>query len=348
MTYNTILLDALRGQNFSGRPPIWIMRQAGRYLPEYRALRHHYSLLSMFHEPDMIAQVTALPIDRFEFDAAILYSDILIVLDALGIFWNVKPGVGPVIDPVLQTTEQVTALRARPAAEALSFVMDGIRMLRRRLAVPLVGFCGAPFTVACYLLEGKGSRDFQIAKQWMYRSPQTFHFLLSLLTDLSIDYLNCQIEAGVQAIQIFDSWAHALHTRHFREFCLPYLKKIVFSVRHKHDVPIILFCRGSTVFADFLAECQPHAVSLDWQCDLVRMRQHLPATLALQGNLDPCALFAPEALLDQEIDLILNPMRHDPGFIFNLGHGILPDTPVSAVEQLVDRIKSTSSSCLSR
>jgi uroporphyrinogen decarboxylase len=340
MMENRLLLDALEGCNHAGRPPIWLMRQAGRYLPEYRALRHHYPLLAMFHEPDLIAHITMLPVERLGVDAAILYSDILIILDALGIFWNVRAGVGPVIDPVVQTFEQVAALRARPVAEALRFVFEGIAQARKALKVPLIGFCGAPFTVACYMIEGKTSRDFHAAKRWMYRSPSEFHSLLSLLTDLSVDYLNGQIDAGVDAVQIFDSWAHALSPRCYRQFCLPYLHRMVQAIAPR-KIPIILYSRGSLSFAGLLAECSPAAIGLDWQCELSALRQQLPPGLTLQGNLDPCALFAAENELAAEIDRVLHPMQKDPSFIFNLGHGVLPETPIRAVEQLVDRVQSS-------
>lgn len=334
------LLDALRGQNHGERPPVWIMRQAGRYLPQYRALRRQHSLLSLFRQPEMIARITALPVDLLGVDAAILYTDILIVLDALGVAWTVKPDVGPVIEP-LRRVEEVDQLEARPAAEALDFVLKGIGYLKQTLDVPLLGFCGAPFTLACYLLEGKTSRDFTVAKQWMYRAPEHFHSLLSVLTEVAIDFLRRQIEAGVDAIQVFDSWAHALTPHSFMEFSRPYLQRIVKEVSSL-NVPVILFSRGSAALAPLLAGCRPNAVGLDWQCDLKTMRTHLPEEICLQGNLDPCALYAPHEVLRQEIDRILIAMQGDPGFVFNLGHGILPDAPVEAVQFLVDRIKSGS------
>lgn len=341
------LLKALRCQN-TGRPPVWLMRQAGRYMAEYRALRQKYSFMEMCCHPDLITEVTWLPIRRFGLDAAILFSDILILAEALGLGLHFEEGVGPIIHRPIQSRQDIENLPSPHDLSALAFVEQGIKQLKSTLPVPLIGFCGAPFTVASYFIEGKTSRDFRKTKKWMLSDPESFHLLLQKLTDWSIAYLNQQIQAGVDAIQIFDSWAHVLAPVQFRQCTLHYLQQILNGL-NRSDIPVIVFCRGSSVFASDLVQIKPSAISLDWNCDIARMRSIIPPSIAIQGNLDPDMLYAPQALLKQEVSRILEGMEGDPGFIFNLGHGILPDVPESAVETLVDCVKSFNkkqSSCL--
>ncbi len=333
---NDRFLRALQGQNFD-RPPVWLMRQAGRYLPEYRALRQRCSFLQMCHDPDLIAEVTLMPITRFGMDAAILFSDILLILEAFGRKVAFEEGRGPVIEQPVRTAQDVAGL---PEAhlEALSFVGEGIKQLRKVLNVPLIGFCGGPFTVASYLIEGGTSRDLALTKRWMFQDPTSFHALLEKITRASIRQLQFQIDSGVQAIQIFDSWAHVLAARQFREFSLAYLGKIVTALRASGK-PIILFCRGSSVFAEQLAELAPAAISIDWNSDLSQQRKRLGPDVALQGNLDPFLLFAPLEVIRTEVKILLNSMKGDPAFILGLGHGVLPQTPVEAVETLVQCVQ---------
>lgn len=330
-------IEALNCRN-RGRPPVWLMRQAGRYMPEYRALRAKYSFLEMCHNPELIAEVTQMPIKAFGMDAAILFSDILVIPEALEVGLRFDEGAGPVIEHPLSSAADVAALPAVDMRESLDYVSQGIRLLRPQLDVPLIGFCGAPFTVASYMIEGKSSRDLRKTKQWMLRDPSSFHRLLDLLAEHSVRYLDMQIDAGVQAIQVFDSWAGVLAYTQFREFSLAYLEKIVQRIKNK--VPVILFCRGSSVFAQQLAEISPSGISLDWNCDLSAMRKVVPQTIALQGNLDPDILYAPESVLRKEVLHQLNVMRGDPGYICNLGHGITPGVSVDAVRTLVECVKS--------
>lgn len=330
---NTLLLKALAGQNHTGKPPVWLMRQAGRYLPEYRALRQRYSLLTMFRQPDLITEVTQLPIDKLGVDAAILYSDILILFDAMGVEWDVIPTEGPVVQTPLTMLPKVSL---DPVHEKLHFALEGIARLKKSLDVPLIGFCGGPFTIASYWIEGRSSRDFAKVKRWLYGDPTSFSTLLAQIAARAADFVEAQIQAGADAIQIFDTWAGILTPAQVRTFILPSLAPIVDRVK-QHGKPIILFGKGSAALAPLLAELRPTALSLDWQCDMTTMRQNFP-NLVLQGNLDPCALYAAPAQLKGEIDRIVIPMQSDPSFIFNLGHGILPDVPVESAQYLVDYV----------
>ena len=332
MIKNDRLLRALKRTN-QGRPPIWLMRQAGRYLPEYRALRSRHSFLEMCHQPELITEVTLLPLRRFAFDAAILFSDILLVAEALGRPFEFVDGKGPVLNRPLQLSADIAQLPIADIAP-LSFVAEGIRMLRPQLSVPLIGFCGGPFTVASYLIEGGSSRDLRKTKKWMLRDPTSFHALLQRITDLSIAYLQMQISAGVDLVQIFDSWANHLAFPQFRTFSLFYLHQLVEAVGSQ--VPVILFCRGSSLFAEALSDLGPSAVGVDWSGDMASVRRRVGSYVGLQGNLDPDLLYAPLPVLKNEVDQMLNSMRGDPAYIFNLGHGVSPDVTVESVQQLVD------------
>lgn len=335
---NDLLLRALACNNHS-RPPVWLMRQAGRYMASYRKLREKYSFLQMCHEPDLIAEVTSLPIKTFNFDAAILFSDILVIPEAMGLGLQFQDHVGPIIDRPLQS-EQDLKLIENVDVGRLNFVEKGIQLLKKELSVPLIGFCGAPFTVASYMIEGKSSPDLKKTKKWMLTDPESFHQVLKVIADWSIAYLNMQIDAGIDAIQIFDSWANTLTHSHFLAFSLPYLNYIMKSL--KKSIPVILFCRGSSVFGEELATISPAAISFDWNCNLALMRKKIPYPVAFQGNLDPHVLYSSENVVKKEVKNLLKMMSGDKGFIFNLGHGILPDIPEDSVKCLVDCIKGHS------
>lgn len=334
---NRLLLDALNYQNQS-RAPVWLMRQAGRYMPTYRALRSKHPFLDMVHTPELAVEVTLMPIKQLNMDAAILFCDILVLLEALGMKIHFDEGSGPQIDNPLTDAKSVANLPVPCVRESLAYVSETIRQLRPQLKVPLIGFCGAPFTLASYMIEGKSSRDLRKTKQWMLKDPESFHKLLHHLAMVTVEYLTMQIEAGAQAIQIFDSWANFLGHTQFREFSLAYLKIIVDAMRSK-GVPIILFCRGSSVFASQLAELHPAGISLDWNRDLLELQHIIPKGIALQGNLDPDVLYAPQAVIKKEVLRLLRGMEKHPGYIFNLGHGILPDVPQENVKFLVDTIQ---------
>lgn len=333
---NDLLIQALHCKN-QLRPPVWLMRQAGRYMPEYRHLRSKYSFLELCHNPDLITEVTLLPINKFGFDAAILFSDILMIPEAMDVGLRFEEDVGPIIDRPIQTAHDIDKIGI-PNESHFIFIQQGIKQLKRCLDVPLIGFCGAPFTVASYMIEGKSSRDHKKTKQWMFSEPTHFHKLLKKIADWSIHYLNLQIDAGVDVIQIFDSWASSLAYPQFLEFSLPYFQTIMNGLKNP-KIPVIIFCRGSSFFAHDIAKINPSGISLDWNCDLKQIRKNVPYPIALQGNLDPHVLYSSKDTIKKEVNRILDGMKGDKGFIFNLGHGILPDIPEKSVHTLVDCIK---------
>jgi uroporphyrinogen decarboxylase len=328
------LIQALHCKN-KGRPPVWLMRQAGRYMPQYRKLKQGKTLFGMFHDPEMIVDVTLLPIDLLGVDAAILFSDILTVLDGLNIRYDFQDQIGPVVlDPP-------TSLQMIEPKMAYAHIIKAIQELKKILPVPLLGFAGAPFTIASYMIEGKTSKDLRKTKQWLFREPSSFMCLLNQITEATIAYLHCQIDAGVDAIQLFDSWANAVGFEEFKQICLPPMRSIVDSVK-KRGIPVILFTRGSCLFADALASLEPSAISLDWSGNLAQIAPKIPSHIAIQGNLDPMALYGSKELIRSKIDALLSTMKGHPGYIFNLGHGILPDTPFENVQFLVDYVRSES------
>jgi uroporphyrinogen decarboxylase len=310
-------------------------------MPQYRAIRQRYSFLEMCHQPELIAEVTRLPLDILGVDAAILFSDILVIPEALQVGLRFEDKVGPLIDRPVRTVQDIKNLPPIHAAEALAYVGQGIQLIKQQIVVPLIGFCGAPFTIASYMVEGGSSRDLKRTKQWMLQDKASFHQLLDIITLHTIDYLKMQIRAGVNALQIFDSWANYLAHTQFREFSLAYLKRILDAIKSE-NVPVILFCRGSSVFASQLAELAPAGISIDWNADLATVRRSVPSTIALQGNLDPDILYAPHTVIRQEVQQLLQSMKGDPGYIFNLGHGLAPDMTVDSVRTLVDTVKEYS------
>jgi uroporphyrinogen decarboxylase len=336
---NDLFLKALQGKNTSSRPPIWIMRQAGRYMFEYRALRERFSFLQLCENPELIFNVTLLPIKAFDFDAAILFSDILLIAKVLGFSLRFEENVGPIIDNPLQSADDLRHLAKNNVKEVLSYVFQAIRHIKQELKVPLIGFAGAPFTIASYLIEGKATKNFKKTKLWMLKDPESFSLLLKILADVTQEYLKAQIDAGVDAVQLFDSWAHVLADKQFQEFCLPTTESILLGIKPH---PVILFCRGSSVFARHLALLHPSAISLDWQCDIAHMRSMLGKNICLQGNLDPDILYSDAPQVSKEASSILQKMKSDPAFIFNLGHGIHPDTPRENVQALVECVHNAS------
>lgn len=332
---NSLFLQALQGQNRTGKVPVWLMRQAGRYMPSYRAVREKYGFVEMCKTPELVHQVTHLPIDTFGFDAAIVFSDILFIVETFGFNLRFEEGKGPIVTPTIDTPEQVRALHAADVKETLKFVFEGIRLLKKTLSVPLIGFAGAPFTVASYMIEGGSNRELRKTKAFMLNHPEEFHLLLDMIADATIEYLQGQVEAGVDALQLFDSWAGVLAWNQFEAFSYRYLKKICDGVK---NCPIILFSKGSAFFYEKLAEIGPQAIQLDCQCDLLAVRNRLPE-ITLQGNLDPDIMLGSEAVVRREARAIMEKMKGDPAFIFNLGHGILPGTPEKNVYALLEAVR---------
>ena len=329
-------LDALKCKN-RDRFPVWLMRQAGRCLPDYRALRMHHSLEELFHNPELAAQITAMPVQQLNVDAAIVFSDILMVAELFGFQVRFVEGKGPELTPLLAKPSDIEKLQTKEIA-TLNCVFDTIRKTREMLSVPVIGFCGGPFTVASYLIEGgAGSKELAKTKSWLFAHPREMHLLLTKITTASIEYLKEQVAAGAQALQIFDSWAHVLSTPFFMTFCLHYLKEMVHALEST-GVPIILFCRGSSFFAQELITVGPSAISFDWHKELNALRKLVPPHIAVQGNFDPHLLKAPPATIRSEVQRVLHSMKGDPGYIVNLGHGVLPDTPLEGVKCFVDAV----------
>lgn len=332
-----LFLNALACQN-RGRKPVWIMRQAGRFLPEYRALREKHSLTEMFFTPELMVEATLLPMKVIQPDAAILFSDILMVAKALGLELTFLDKVGPVVRPLVKTKEDVLALTERNIYECLGFVAKAIKELKNILPTPLIGFCGAPFTVASYLIEENHAEGLHHTKKWLYQNPESFQLLLEKITRVSISYIEMQMEAGVEAVQIFDSFAHVLSKPLLKVFSFPYLQKIINAVKAR-GIPVIVFMRGSCLRAEELAALSPSGISFDWQEPLTHLRKKVPSQIAMQGNFDPHLLFASHEVIRKTVKETLQEMNHDPGYIVNLGHGILPETEVEKVQTFIGAVK---------
>lgn len=336
----SIYLDAAHCRPVS-RPPIWIMRQAGRYLPEYRALRDKYGFLQMVRTPEVAAEITLQPIRRFGFDAAILFSDILTVADGLGSDLAFVESKGPVISNPIREKADLASFSSVDLVDRLKYVGDAVRHLKLELGdTPLIGFSGAPFTVASYMVEGGGSKDLRAVKKLMYTQPDTMEELIDMLVKATADYLNMQIEAGVDAIQIFDTWAGMLSSSEFQTWVIRPIKAIINRLRNPAGIPITLFAKGTAVFWKELAQLPIQVMGLDWQVDIGAMGKLVPADIALQGNLDPMVLYATPDILEAKATHILRTMAGRPGHIFNLGHGILPDVDPDQVKRLVDLVHS--------
>ncbi|TCC96730.1 uroporphyrinogen decarboxylase [Pedobacter psychroterrae] len=335
---NTLFLDAAFSKQ-TERPPVWMMRQAGRFMPEYWEIKNKYSFLEMCKTPEIAADVTMLPVDLLGIDAAILFSDILVTGEAMGGDLSFTQGVGPKFANPVRTLKDVDALEV-DVLDRLQYVADAIKVIQQRLngSIPLIGFAGAPFTVMSYLVEGGSSKDFKLTKLLMHNQPEVAHKLLAKIAKVTADYLNLQIAAGVNAVQIFDSWALALSWNDYQEFSHRYIQEIISNLNRK-DIPVISFCKGSSVFAPIMAEAKPDVISVDWNADLLNIKNSLPAGIAVQGNLDPHILYADKPVIKKEILRLFERMRGEKGFIFNLGHGIMPDIPFDHVKYAIEVIK---------
>ena len=317
--------------------PVWFMRQAGRYMPEYRGLREKHSLLELVRTPELAVEVTLQPIRAFPLDAAILFSDLLVPLAPLGLPFDFQAGEGPVVERPVRRAADVDALRRFEPRAELAHVLEAIRLLRRELRVPLIGFAGAPFTLASYAIEGGGSRHFATTKAFMYGEPSAWHRLSALLADVVADYLRAQVEAGAQALQLFDSWVGALDEPDYKEFVAPHTRRI-FDALADLDVPKIHFGTGTGHLLVAQREAGGSVIGVDWRTPLDAARARLGDGVALQGNLDPTLLFAPRERLLARVDEVLQHAGGRPGHVFNLGHGILPGTPVEAVRAVTEHV----------
>lgn len=330
----SIFLDALAGRD-TATAPIWLMRQAGRYLPEYRALKERYQFWQMVRTPELAAEVTLQPLRRFGMDAAILFQDIMTPLPAMGVDIEFSPG--PVIARPVRTTADAAALRVPHREEIAPFAAEAIRLVRSVTTTPVVGFAGAPLTLATYLIEGSGSKDFATFRAFLRRQPQAAHVLLDKITQMGIAYLQLQIEAGAQAVQLFDSWAGLHDERTYREFGLPYVQRTLDEIAGL-GAPRIYLAVGASHLYQALGELHCEAVSVDWRLPLSAVRRRLPGKV-LQGNLDPTALLGPRERLLKEADRVLADGAGG-AHIFNLGHGVLPQTDPDDVLALVDHVRA--------
>jgi uroporphyrinogen decarboxylase len=336
---NDTFLKACRGEK-TEYTPVWMMRQAGRYLPEYQKVRGTVTFLELCKRPDLACEVTLQPIDILGADAAILFSDILIPLEAMGLTLEFHEGRGPVFPDPVRSRKAVDDLIIPDPEEDLSFVLETIKLLRRELAtkVPLIGFSGAPFTLATYLIEGGSSKAFFETKKMMYTAPDLYDALLKKITDCTTVYLQAQARAGAQALQIFDSWAGVLAPGDFRRFALPYVQEIIREVRKTTDVPIIYFANnGATLLEDAL-ESGADVLGLDWRINIGDAVKRVNGKVSLQGNYDPCALMLPPAEMDKRIARLLDDAKGARGHIFNLGHGILPQIPPEQAKYFIEAV----------
>jgi uroporphyrinogen decarboxylase len=317
--------------------PIWLMRQAGRYMAEYRALRQKYGILDIIKTPELAVEVTMQPLNAFNLDAAIIFADILPPLEGMGLKLTFEKGEGPVIHNPIRTSADIDALHQPEPRESLAFTLDAIALARQELVgrVPLIGFSGAPFTLASYAIEGGSSRNFRLTKSLMYQEPAAWHCLMDKLAELVGEYLYAQAEAGAQALQLFDSWAGVLSPLDYQEFVLPYSRRAIERAKVSR-VPVIHFGTNTSGMLPLIKQAGSDVVGVDWRIELSQARKILGDEVAIQGNLDPVLLFAPLPTLKQRAAAILDQIAGHPGFIFNLGHGILPDTPVEHVMVLVD------------
>lgn len=344
---NDRLLRALRRQKVDCTP-VWVMRQAGRYLPEYRKMRAQAGdFLTLCKTPELACEVTLQPLRRFELDAAIVFSDILTIPDAMGLGLSVEEGIGPRFSKPLKSPRDIDALPSLDVASDLDYVMQAIRLVRHELdgRVPLIGFSGSPWTLAAYMVEGGGSKDFRLAKDMLHEHPEAAHRLLKKITAAVSDYLKAQADAGAQALMIFDTWGGMLSTADYREFSSDYMHAIVQSLKSEPavaDIPLILFTKGGGDWLEMIADSGCDAVGLDWTVPIDQAKQRIGDRVALQGNLDPAVMHAPCEEIEMEVRRILEQYGTGPGHVFNLGHGITPDIDPEKVACLVDAVHTIS------
>lgn len=330
-------LSALRREPVA-RTPWWVMRQAGRYLPEYRGVRGGHGFLDMVRDPALASEVTLQPIRRFGMDVAVIFSDILVPCAAMGVDVRFEEGEGPKLAPAIRSRADVDALRDFDATKDTAFLGEAIVRVRRELGDEraILGFCGAPWTTASYFVEGGTSRNFEHAKAMLHGDPATFSRLCERLVTNLVPYLAMQVEAGADAVQIFDSWGGALDARTWREHLLPHVARLVAETRTKTRgrAPIILYVNGASQLLEVLAESGADAIGLDWRVDPAEARARIGSRCAIQGNLDPTILFASPDVVEREVRRVLAGFGRDPGHVFNLGSGILPGTPVASMEAI--------------
>ena len=349
---NDLYLRTLRGEKVE-RTPIWVMRQAGRYLPEYRATRKRAGdFLTLCKSPDMACEVTMQPIDRFGLDAAILFSDILTIPDAMGLGLILEEGVGPVFNNPIKSNSDIEQLTVPDSERDLGYVMKAIRVIRNELneRVPLIGFTGSPWTLASYMVEGRGSKEFSLIKSLMFQEPRAAHQLLSIITDSVIDYLKAQVSAGAQSLMVFDTWGGMLSTDNYRKFSLEYMHKIVSALKADpvtKEVPVTLFTKGGGHWLEFMVETGCDGLGLDWTIDIADAKRRVGDKVVLQGNMDPVVMNTNQQSVTEQASAVLESYgkhtTNNKGHIFNLGHGIQPHAKPDNMSALVDTVQNKSS-----
>ena len=319
------------------RQPVWLMRQAGRYMKVYRELRAKHTILEMIKAPELAAEVTMQPLRAYDLDAGIIFADILTLIEAMGLPLEFVKGEGPVISAPIRCMADVKKLRVRPADEALPFTIEAIRMVCKELnnRIPLIGFSGAPFTLACYAVEGGSSREYDFTRSFMFAEPKAWHALMAKLAEAVGDYLLAQARAGAQALQVFDSWAGSVGPADYREFVLPHTKRVI-EIAKKANVPVIYFSTRTGAMLNVIREVGADVYGLDWRVDLNEARKKLGAKVAIQGNLDPTILLTTPKIMRDYTAKALDSVKDKRGYIFNIGHGVIKETPEANVKVLVD------------
>jgi uroporphyrinogen decarboxylase len=335
MTFNNEFVRACQGLD-TAHIPVWFMRQAGRYQPEYRKIREKYSLFEITHHPEICAQVTKLPVEQLNVDAAILFADIMTPLPALGIDVEIVSGIGPVINNPVRTVNDVLKIGSINPYEDVPYILDTIKLLKQDLKVPLIVFSGAPFTLASYIIEGKPSKDYYKTKGFMYSQPKAWENLMHKLSNMIISYITAQVEAGAQVVQIFDSWVGALSLKDYQLFVAPFMKRISEEL-HRLEVPVIFFGVGSSHLLQEWNALPIDVIGLDWRISITEARNK-GINKALQGNLDPSILLAPWSTIEPKVKEILDMGTMESGFIFNLGHGVFPEVKTETLQRLTSYI----------
>jgi len=337
MLKNDLFLKALKGETLE-RPPVWMMRQAGRYLPDFMTLKAKYDFFTRCQTPELATEITIMPIDQIEPDAAILFSDILVVLQAMQIPVEMKDGVGPWIPNPIRSTEDVAQSIVPDIHEHLGYVLDAVKMTKQALneRVPLIGFAGSPWTLLCYAVQGQGSKNFDIAKGFCFSQPQAAHSLLQKITDTTIAYLKEKVKAGVDAVQIFDSWGGLLSPEDYQIFSWPYIQQIVTAL--KNEAPVIVFGKGCWFALNEMGRSGASALGVDWTCSARNARYLSGGKITLQGNFDPSRLLSPIPKIKKDVHKMITEFGKDK-YIVNLGHGILPNIPVDHAKAFVDAVK---------